>query len=72
MKIPRFVKEYAKHQLTALTLVNVNINYGIREELKRRINRYIDLAENGYITIDECMRLLSLPDTEEDMSQYMI
>ena len=70
MKLPRFVTEYANHQRRCLD-ENIAMNPGIRRELKRRIDRAVTLCSRGGITINECMRIISLPETGEDMSEYM-
>ena len=69
MKAKRFMIEYANYQKKCLDACDM-MNTGIRNELKRRIDHAIRMFERGYITIDETMRLISLPDTGEDMSAF--
>ena len=66
----RFMLEYAAYQKKSLDACDM-MNAGIREELKRRLDRAIRMYERGMITVDECMFLLSSRDTGEDMSEYM-
>ena len=63
--------EYAAYQKKCLDACDM-MNAGIREELKRRIDRAIRMYERGMITVDECMFLLSSRDNGEDMSEYII
>ena len=65
----RFMIEYANYQIKCLES-NKEMNTGIRNELIRRIDRVIFDYKRGFITVDETMRLLSLPDTGEDMSAF--
>lgn len=66
----RFMVEYANYQRKSWNTAE-NINKGIKDEMIRRVDHAILMYERGYITVDECMRLLSAPDTGEDMSEYM-
>lgn len=68
-KVYRFMEEYKAYQLRYLDACSM-MNPGIREELKRRLEKAVESYKRGYITVDECMRLLSLPDSGEDMSEY--
>ena len=68
-KAPRFMIEYANFQIRCLEH-NKLMNDGIRNEIIRRIDRTVRMFERGFITVDEAMRLISLPDSNEDMSQY--
>lgn len=69
MKAKRFMIEYANYKIKCLEACS-EMNKGIKNELIRRIDKTIFNYEHGFITVDECMRLLSLPDTGEDMSVY--
>lgn len=69
-KCPRFMIEYAAFQKKSLETCSA-MNAGIKAELMKRIERYIDMFRRGFITVDETMRLLSMPDTNEDMSEYI-
>ena len=71
MKAKRFMIEYANYQIKCLEACK-EMNTGIRNELIRRITHAIFMYERGYITVDETMRLLSLPDTGEDMSAFCV
>ena len=62
--------EYAAFQKKSLDACKM-MNSGIKEELKNRVDHAIRMYERGMITVDETMRLLSLPDNGEDMSAYM-
>ena len=65
----RFMTEYATFQIKSL-MANKLMNDGIRIETIRRLCHAMSLFERGMITVDETMRLLSMPDTGEDMSKY--
>ena len=69
MKAKRFMIEYANYQIKCLES-NKEMNADVRNELIRRIDRAIFNYERGFVTVDECMRLLSLPDTGEDISAF--
>ena len=70
-KPPRFMMEYFNYQLKCIT-GNKDINAGIRLELIRRLEKTMVMFKRGYITIDETMRLLSMPDNCENMEQFII
>lgn len=70
IKAPRFMIEYANYQIKCLEN-NKLMNDGIRNELIKRIDHAVRMYQFGYIMIDEAMRLISLPDTGEDMTEYM-
>ena len=69
MKAKRFMIEYANYQIKCLES-NKEMNESVRNELIRRIDRAIFNYERGFVTVDECMRLLSLPDKGEDTSAF--
>ena len=65
----RFMIEYANFQIKSLEN-NKLMNDGIRNEMIRRIDRAIFMFKRGMITVNETMRLLSMPENGEDMSEY--
>ena len=67
-KAPRFMIEYANFQLRKLES-NSAMNPGIKRELRRRIGQAVRQYERGYITVDECVRLLA-GDRGEDLGKY--
>lgn len=70
LKLPRFVKEYASYQKRWIKN-HPMLNPGIKREYTRRIEHWIKMLEIGLITVDECMRCLTFPETGEDLTQYM-
>lgn len=67
----RFMIEYANYSKRYLDGMEL-INDGIRVEMKRRIDRALSMYEQGFITVDETMRLIADPcSLGEDMAQYM-
>ena len=67
-KAPRFMIEYANYQLRQLES-NSAMNPGIKRELWRRIDQAVRQYERGYITVNECMRLLA-GEHGEDLGKY--
>lgn len=65
----RFMTEYANFRIKSLN-ANKLINDGIGNEMIRRIDRAILMFKRGMITADETMRLLSMPETSEDLEEY--
>lgn len=59
LKTPRFIKEYANYQKKYLDNCNL-MKDSIRQELKDNIDRAVNAYANGFITVDETMRLLAL------------
>lgn len=71
-KVYRFMKEYANFQKACLDACDL-MNDGIRQEMKNLIDIYIRKYERGFITVDECMYLLTgKADENKDFSAYAI
>lgn len=69
MKAKRFIIEYANYKLDEIAN-NTEMNGGIQAELMRRIGRAVFCVEHGFITIDECVRIINNPGNGEDLSEY--
>ena len=60
LKLPRFVKEFASYQRKQIK-ENEYMNKEIKKELISRIEKAVRLLEQGMITIEECMQIVSCP-----------
>ena len=60
VKLPRFVKEFASYQRKQIK-ENEYMNKEIKKELTARIEKAVCLLEQGMITIEECMQIVSCP-----------
>lgn len=60
VKLPRFVKEFASYQRKQIK-ENEYMNKEIKKELISRIEKAVRLLEQGMITIEECMQIVSCP-----------
>ena len=60
LKLPRFVKEFAGYQKKQIK-ENEYMNKEIKKELTARIEKAVCLLEQGMITIEECMQIVSCP-----------
>lgn len=71
--MPRFVKEYANYKIDWIKN-NEYMNPGIKTEILKRIGNTVEMLKKGMITIDECMRLLSMDCMREweNMEDYMV
>ena len=73
MTIPRFVYEYGSYKIKQIT-GNKLMNAGIKLEILRRIHRAVEATKGGFLTVDECMKLLAADccTDGENMEQYMV
>lgn len=60
LKLPRFVKEFAGYQKKQIE-ENEYMDKEIKKELLSRIEKAVRLLEQGMITIEECMQIISCP-----------
>ena len=60
LKLPRFVKEFAGYQKKQIK-ENEYMDKEIKKELISRIEKAVCLLEQGMITIEECMQIVSCP-----------
>lgn len=60
VKLPRFVKEFASYQVKRIT-INELMDKETKEEMICKIEKAVSMAENGLITVDECMQIISCP-----------
>lgn len=60
LKLPRFVKEFAGYQKKQIK-ENEYMDKETKQEIIRRIEKAVRLLEQGMITIEECMQIVSCP-----------
>ena len=60
LKLPRFVKEFAGYQKKQIK-ENKYMDKETKQEIIRRIEKAVHLLEQGMITIEECMQIVSCP-----------
>lgn len=60
VKLPRFVKEFAGYQKKQIK-ENEYMDKETKQEIIRRIEKAVHLLEQGMITIEECMQIVSCP-----------
>lgn len=60
LKLPRFVKEFASYQVKRIT-INELMDKETKEEMICKIEKAVHLLEQGMITIEECMQIVSCP-----------
>ena len=56
-KIPRFMKEYANHIKQSISNSEL-MEKEIKEKAIAKVNKVLQLTEEGFITIDEGMKLI--------------
>lgn len=60
VKLPRFAKEFAGYQKKQIK-ENEYMDKETKQEIIRRIEKAVHLLEQGMITIEECMQIVSCP-----------
>lgn len=60
LKLPRFVKEFAGYQKKQIK-ENEYMDKEIKKELLSRVEKAVCLLEQGLITVEECMQIVSCP-----------
>lgn len=60
LKLPRFVKEFAGYQKKQIKQ-NEYMNKGTKQEMISRVEKAVAMAEQGLITVNECMQIVSCP-----------